>query len=328
MREHKGYSLISLPAEYVVIDTETTGLDYEYCNLIEISALKYSGGKCIDKFTSLVKPPLMKTYFPLRNNGEGEWLIRYVDSYITDLTGITNEMLENAPLPGDVLPQLLNFIGDSILIGHNVNFDINFIYDAAIKECATPLRNNFIDTLRIARKVFPNLKHHRLADISLACSVDQPQAHRAEADCLVTAQCYEHMRQLILEDKSEEEFQNLFAKKHKNYNYANTLANISATVDDIDDTNPLFGKIVVFTGALSSMERKSAFQLVANLGGYPQDSITKKTSFLVIGNADFAKSIKDGKTSKIKKAESYQQKGSDILIISENAFFDLISDYS
>lgn len=324
MREFKGKSIIALPSDYVVIDTETTGLDYEFCNIIEIAALKYSGGKCIEKFTSLVKPPISETYFPLRNNGEGEWVVQYVDSFITDLTGITNEMLESAPLPRDVIPHLLNFVGDSILIGHNVNFDINFIYDAVKEECDANFTNNFIDTLRIARKLFPDLMHHRLSDIASICDVNQSLAHRAEADCIVTAQCYEQMRNLILKEKSEEEFQQLFDRKH---NYSHILSGISATVSNIDETNPLFGKVIVFTGALSSMDRKAAFQLVANLGGIPQDSITKKTNYLVIGNAEFAKSVKDGKTSKMKKAESYQQKGSEIAIVSENAFFDLISDF-
>ena len=102
---------------------------------------------------------------------------------------------------------------------------------------------------------------------------------------------------------------------------------ITATVDEIDDTNPIYGKTVVFTGALSSMGRKEALQIVANLGGIPADSITAKTNYLVIGAADFVKSVKDGKTTKMKKAEALRLKGADIATISETAFFDLIADY-
>lgn len=324
MREFKGKSHIALPSEYVVIDTETTGLDYEYCNIIELSAIKYSDGKAMGTFSTLVKPPLEKTYFPLRNNGEGEWCVRYVDSFITDLTGITNEMLETAPLPSEVLPAFLDFIGNSILIGHNVNFDVNFIYDAVERECSTHLSNDFIDTMRIARKLFPDLAHHRLSDIASVCNIDQPSAHRAEADCIVTAQCFERMKEIILATQTETEFQDLYKKKS---NYNASLSSISATVDSIDDTNPIYGKVVVFTGALSSMSRREAFQIVANLGGKPEDSITKKTNYLVIGNGEFAQSVKDGKTKKMQKAEAYQMKGAEISVISENAFFDLISDY-
>lgn len=325
MRENKGKNIIALPREYVVIDTETTGLDYEYDHIIEISAVKCIDGKPVETFTSLIKPPKRTTYFPFRNNGDGEWISRYVDDHITDLTGITNEMLESAPEPTVVMPQLKAFVGESILIAHNAGFDINFIYDALKNSNDLILGNDYIDTLRIARKVFPQLEHHRLSDIASACSVNQLNAHRAEADCLVTAQCYEYMRSVILANNTEEDFQKLFTQKQVRYN--NSLSSIIPTVDAIDDTNPIYGKVIVFTGALSSMGRKEAFQIVANLGAIPEDAITKKTNYLVIGNTDFIKSITDGKTSKMKKAENMQQKGSEICIVSENAFFDLISEF-
>ena len=111
------------------------------------------------------------------------------------------------------------------------------------------------------------------------------------------------------------------------YHYKNDLNSLTATTDNIDPTNPLYGKVVVFTGALSCMSRKDAFQMVLNLGGIPKDSFNAKTNFLVIGNTDFAKSVKDGKSNKMKKAEALIQKGGDVSIISEAAFFDMIEDY-
>ena len=321
MREHKGKSIISLPTEYVAIDTETTGLDYDRCDLIEVSALRFIDGKCVDRFSSLVQPPLVHflrqlddTYFELTPG--------YVDDFISGLTGITNEMLENAPKPEQVIPQLLTFMGDCVLIGHNVHFDINFLYDAAAKVCDYPLRNDFVDTLRIARKVFPELAHHRLSDVAAACGVDANEAHRSEADCETTAACYEWMRAKILASSTEEDFIDSFQ-----YDYARILEGIVATTDKIDPTNPIYGKVVVFTGALSSMTRKEAFQLVANLGGIPSDNLNAKTNYLVIGNAEFAQSVKDGKTNKMKKAEKMIQKGSELSVVSEAAFFDMTSDY-
>lgn len=323
MRENKGKSIIALPSEFIVIDTETTGLDYDYCNIIEVSAIKYADGQVTGKFSTLVKPPLETIYFPLRKDGAGEWVTRYVDEFITKLTGITNEMLETAPDPSAVFPELLNFLGSSTLIAHNANFDINFIYDAAEKYCNRALTNDYIDTVRIARKVFPDLEHHRLADIALACKVSQTAAHRAEDDCSVAAQCYLYMRSTILENSSEDDFRRLFAGK--SYRYYKSLADVTATVDEIDDTNPIYGKRIVFTGTLSELSRKDAYQIVVNLGGVPEDTITKATNYLVIGNGEFVKSVKEGKTKKMLKAESYIQKGCDISVISENAFFDLIS---
>lgn len=310
--------MIALPSEYVVIDTETTGLDYECCSLIEVAAVKYTNGAETGRFSSLVKPE--PTYVL---NDADEWVPQYVDAFITDLTGITNEMLEAAPEPDVVIPQFLDFIGETVLIGHNANFDINFLYDAAAAVGRT-LSNDFIDNLRISRKIFPELPHHRLADIAKVCAVPQPEAHRAEADCIVTAGCFEYMKAKILAEQTEADFAKLF---DKSYRRQEALANVTANTTDIDETNPIFGKVVVFTGALSSMSRLNAFQIVADLGATPQDSVTKKTNFLVIGKADFVKSVKEGKTSKMKKAESLIAKGSDLAILSEDAFFDLIADY-
>lgn len=317
MREHKGNSVIALPSDYVVIDTETTGLDYEYCNIIEVSAVKYSAGAIVGKFSSLVKPEPYEVM-----NDDGDWVAEYVDEFISGLTGITNEMLAEAPEPTEVLPKFLDFIGNSLLIGHNVNFDVNFLYDAAERYCGKKLSNDFIDTMRIARKLLPDLKHHRLSDVAAACGVAVTNAHRAEADCLTTAACYSALRDRALAAETEADFQKRFVKVYINNDY---LKNITAETSEIDETNPIYGKGVVFTGAMSTMPRKEGLQLVANLGGIPQDSITKKTNFLVIGSEEFASSVKNGKTRKMQKAESYKAKGEEIEILSESAFFDMIS---
>ncbi len=320
IRSEKGKSIIALPTDYVVIDTETTGLDFDFCDIIEVCAIRYSDGQRVDCFSTLVQPCQCVDL-------EGNTF--YVNSFITNLTGITNDMLAVAPSPDDILPALRDFIGDSVLIGHNVNFDVNFLYDSFKYHIGHAFSNDYIDTLRIARKFFPELAHHRLSDVAAACKISQPQAHRAEADCIVTAQCYEVMRSAILGRETEYDFCNRF-RKHKKRpasfkNYSQLLAEMSATNDDIDDTNPIFGKVVVFTGTLSKMTRKDAFQFVLNLGGIPDDSITKKTNYLVIGSFEFASSVKNGKTKKMQKAESLLLSGFEISILSEGAFFDLFA---
>lgn len=307
MREHKGKSLISLPSDYVAIDTETTGLDPQWDSLIEIAAVRVKDGQIASSFSSLVNPGYC------------------VDGFVTELTGITNEMLQDAPAQDEVIPQFMEFIGGSVLLAHNASFDINFLYDAAEQTGNSPLSNSFVDTLRIARKVFPELQHHRLSDITAACGVDQIESHRAEADARATVQCYEIMRSRILAVSTEEDFVKGF--KPTGRHYANILAALDAPSGEVDETNPIFQKVVVFTGSLSRMERKDAFQIVANLGGIPKDSITAKTNVLVIGTTDYAKNIKNGKTGKMKKAEDLQKKGNDIIVLSEDAFFDLISAY-
>lgn len=319
MREYKGKSIIALPGNYVVIDVETTGLSFEYSEIIEIAAIKYFEGQITEKFTSLVQPTPFTSL-----NEDDEWEDHYVDSFISELTGITDEMLAAAPKPSEVLPKLMAFIGDNVLLGHNVGFDVNFLYDAASR-IGERLSNDYIDTMRIARKVFPQMAHHRLRDVAAACEVKQDNAHRAEQDCLVTARIYEIMRERILREDTEETFKHRFRRCY--HKRSEKLLSIRPTVSYIDDTNPIYGKVVVFTGALSSMLRQDAFQIVANLGGVPEDRITKRTNYLVIGDTDFAKSVKNGKTTKMRTAEDYIKKDRDILIVSEKSFFDLISEY-
>ena len=102
-------------------------------------------------------------------------------------------------------------------------------------------------------------------------------------------------------------------------------AGITATVDHFDINNPLYGKRCVFTGTLQHMSRKDAMQAVVNIGGMCEDRITKKTNYLILGNNDYCKSIKDGKSNKQKQAEKYKLAGNDIEIISEDVFYEMLA---
>lgn len=299
----KGKSIIALPAEYVCVDTETTGLDFEYCDIIELGAARVKDGKIIDTFSELVKPPVK------------------IDSFIENLTGITNEMLETARDIKSVIPVFVDFCGDSLIVGHNVGFDVNFVCNAA-EENGLHFQNDYIDEMRIARKLFPNEEHHRLKDVAKYCGVKQQKKHRAGSDVETTVQCFEKMKALALESYTEDDFARLFKKKY--IPRKEVINGLSATVDEIDESNPFYGKSVVFTGALSRMARKDAWQIVVNMGGTPSDSVSKKTNFLVVGNEDFAASVKNGKTSKMKKAEKLQGDGYDIVTLSEDTFFGMV----
>ena len=92
-----------------------------------------------------------------------------------------------------------------------------------------------------------------------------------------------------------------------------------------DETHPLYGKVCVFTGTLEKMIRKEAVQLVLDLGGICDNSVTKKTNYLILGNNDYCSSIKGGKSNKQKKAEELRLKGNDIEIIPEDVFYDMVA---
>ena len=336
-RPGKGSSIIDFPSEYMAIDIETTGLDYQFDEIIEIAALYVKDGNIVDRFSELIQPSSSKcivSFGRIHALGYDSFSDvphdvfdalckeRLIPEAVITLTGITDEMVRSAPLAGQVIPKFHAFVGDHILVGHNANFDINFIYDAC-RQCGLQLRNDFIDTMRLSKKVFPELERYRLPDLVKRMGISQDVAHRAEADAEAAVQCFEGMKKIVLETKTIDDFRKEF-RSRKSQNYRASLLSVTADTDDFDETNPLYGKVVVFTGALSSMGRKEAFQIVANLGGYPDDKITKKTNFLVIGNDEFSKSRRDGETNKMKKAAAYREKGQDIVTLPESTFFQML----
>jgi len=302
-RPSKGKSLLAFPNKYTVIDIETTGLDPHFDSIIEIGALRIENGSITDSYSSLIKPD------------------HKIDEFITELTGITNEMLESAPKINKVLPALKAFIGDSILIGHNVNFDINFLYDEFENILNESLVNDYVDTMRLSRRILPELKHHRLVDIADYYKIDTSGMHRAINDCKIVNECYINILQdIIKEFESTEAFVKSINAKHR----LNTK-NITTNNTNFDITNPLYGKECVFTGVLEKMPRKDAMQIVVDLGGFCGNGVTVKTNYLILGNNDYCPSIRDGKSNKHKKAEQLKLKGYDIEIISENVFYDMIN---
>lgn len=335
----KGKSVIDFPEEYVCIDTETTDLSPSWGELIEISAIHIVCGQVVNSFHSLIKPEegcftddvakelgydtVSEVPKSIVDDYEKNNL---VSSFITSLTGITGEMLLDAPKAKDVIPGFIDFCGDRLIVGHNVSFDVNFICPAA-QQCGLSFTNDYIDTMRIAKKVFKEKAHHRLKDVAEYCCVDYPKRHRAEVDSITTFKCYEVMRLMILKDYSIDDFKSQFKKGSRGGGIKEKLKNMIANVDEIDDTNPFYNKVVVFTGALSSMARKDACQIVLNLGGIPEDSLTKKTNFLVIGDSGFGTTVKGGKSSKVLKAEKYIENGIDISILSEKDFLTSTNEF-
>ena len=180
-RDFKGDSLMESIDNYTIVDIETTGLDPKLDEIIELAAIKIRNNEIIDNYSKLIKPK------------------EEIDCFITNLTGITNDMLKNAPVIEDVIEEFLNFINDDIVIGHNVNFDINFIYDNCIKILEKPFTNNFIDTLRISRK-YIDTNNHKLQTLAEKFEIDYSGAHRALKDCYITQQLYEKLKNEMKND--------------------------------------------------------------------------------------------------------------------------------
>ena len=288
-RPEKGKYLPGFPRDYVVVDTETTGLDRYSC-VIEAAALRVRDGEVAAEFSSLIQPPRRELY------REGEWQEGFVETFITRLTGITDEMLEEAPPPGAVLPQLLEFLGDDPILGHNVHFDVNMLYDAFTQHLGQPLRNSYFDTLRLSRKLLPQLPHHRLEDVAAALGVPYRHAHRALGDCYITQGCYQALYRLARERYPEEELESLFGKKKK----------CPTPRQDADPGHPFYRKRVAFAGKLTALTLGQAKELVLLAGGTPLEGMESPADFLVIGGAGLP---------------ALQGKGT--LVLGESAFLEL-----
>lgn len=309
-REQKGNSLLTFPDDFTIIDLETTGLDPTFDEIIEVGAIRVRNGDVTDTFSSLVKPE------------------KEVDAFITEITGITNEMLADAPSISEIFSDFLSFVSNDIIVGHNVNFDINFVYDTNSKLYNQYFSNSFTDTLRLSRRLLPELEHHRLKDLINHFEIDIERQHRSLDDCKATLECYNKLKLFTIKKYgSLENFYSVIKEKskHKTHSKQLDLSQIKTTVTEFDEDNPFFKKVCVFTGALEKMKRAAAAQLVVDLGGICGNSVTKKTNYLILGNNDYCPTIRDGKSTKQKKAEELKLKGNDIEIISENTFYDMLN---
>ena len=261
-RPGKGESVLCLPRDYTVVDTETTGLSTESCCLIEVSALRVREGRVAAEFSTLIRPPWREV------QKNGQWQQGYVDDFIQGLTGITDEMLEGAPLPEETLPQVEDFLGRDLLLGHNVGFDTAFLYDSFQKYLGRPLGNNSLDQLRLARKLLPQLPHHRLGDVAAALGVPYQGAHRALADCWITYGCYEKLRALALSQGTEEEFLQRFEKKKPaKPRYPGVPG------------HPFYQKTLVLTGSLDTSQNREA---VLRAGGKVGKEVAAGVDFVAI----------------------------------------------
>ena len=142
MTEDKGKRFTQYIKDYIVFDLETTGIRPNSDEIIEISAIKVRNHQAEDQFSTLVNPG------------------RHIPKAATAVNGISDEMVKDAPGLKETMEHFYQFIGNDILIGHNIHtFDMIFIYNAAQRVLDTEIKNDYIDTLYMARKCLPQLSH-------------------------------------------------------------------------------------------------------------------------------------------------------------------------
>ncbi len=185
-----------LDTEYCVLDIETTGLSFRTEKITEFGIMKYKNGEVIDSFECFVNPE------------------KPIPEEVVNITHITDEMVKNAPTIDQIMPKVLDFIGDSVLVAHNADFDIGFIkYNC--KQLGLELNNTYIDTLRLAKDLFPDYKKYKLGLIADNLGIKVEVAHRALDDVDTLVKVFQVMLKMLKEKgaKTLADIDNLEAEK-------------------------------------------------------------------------------------------------------------------
>ncbi len=186
-------------AVFVVTDTETTGTSPARDRLTEIGAVKVHRGKIVDRFSQLINPG------------------RAVPRYITELTGISTAMLFNQPSAAEVLPRFLEFLGDDVLVAHNLSFDQQFLNAELERLGAAPLKNRTLCTLRLARRLLPGLKSKSLPVLADFFKVQVKNRHRAEGDAEVAAEVLQQFLSRLAFEYGIETLEQVLSFQHRRY---------------------------------------------------------------------------------------------------------------
>jgi DNA polymerase-3 subunit epsilon len=153
---------------FVVVDLETTGLGVSPQGIIEIGAARLAGGRVVEEFQQLIKPEIG------------------VPPFITGLTGIDDAMLADQPRIAAVWPRFAAFVGDAVLVAHNATFDLGFLNAAAMLHDGAVLPNPHLCTLKLARRLLPELRRRGLDALAAHFGIPQSDRHRALGDVRIT----------------------------------------------------------------------------------------------------------------------------------------------
>ena len=220
----------------IVLDTETTGLDYTRERIIEFAAVRLENGKIKDEYQTLINPQ------------------QHIRKSSMAIHGITQEMVEDAPTEEEVLPKILEFIGDYPIVAHNAIFDFSFLNEAKKRIMGEELKNPRIDTQVMFKEIAPDLESHGLEALTNRFNVELNNHHRAMADTMGLALAYPKLKKLYLQrlDWQRKQLENVDYLFDRYLRIQQSIATMQAELQDL----------------------KSVFKLHFELGGEPLEAET------------------------------------------------------
>ena len=165
----------------IVLDTETTGLDYTKEKMVEFAAVRFENGKIKDEFQTLINPE------------------QHIRKSSIAIHGITPDMVEDAPTEAEVMPKILEFIGDYPIVAHNAIFDYSFLNEASLRTTGKELTNPRIDSQQMFKEIYPDLESHGLEALTNKFNIELNNHHRAMADTMGLALAYPKLKKLYLQ---------------------------------------------------------------------------------------------------------------------------------
>lgn len=300
-----------------------TAVDFETANRYRgspcsVGLVKVRAGRIVNEFTTLIQPPATLNYF---------------EYYNTTINHITADMVVGAPSWKQALSKIVDFSESDTLVCHNSGFDLSVIRGACTADRVPWPSADFLCTLVLARRAY-RLPCYRLPFVAAQCGAEIEQHHQAGADARCTAMiavamASEQGAQTVIELAESLGVRTGHMEPPHHYRssawcnpdgHGHKLIRPGVN-PDADPAHPLYGRTIVFTGALTSRKRQEAWQDVAKVGGNPQPSVTKHTNILVVGDINAAV-LAPGMTTTGKAAKVFalQVMGQDIELMTEDDF--------
>lgn len=232
----------------IVLDTETTGLDFNRERIIEFAAVRLENGKIVDEYQTLINPH------------------QHIRKSSIAIHGITQEMVEKAPTEEEILPEILKFIGDYPIVAHNVIFDYSFLNEAKLRVLGEKFENTRIDSQSMFKEIAPDLDSHGLEALTNRFNIELQNHHRAMADAMGLALAYPKLKKIYLQkmDWQKKQLKNVDYLFDRYLRIQQSISTMQAELQDLKSIFKLYFELggeplVAETGEMMVYQSKQSF---------------------------------------------------------------------